>query len=415
MKAVTRARRFCSDSAGNVAITFALCLFALVLAVGAGVDYSRGNSARSNLQAALDAAALAAGAVGTRNTDERIKNGEQYFAANFTLPNPPTPTITIEGNVVTATARYQVPTTLMAIARIENVTVGGIASTVFQTEPDCVLLLEKTEMALVANSPSKLQAPCGVQVNSSNKEAILVNSGGEVKASAVCVNGKYRENGGTISPKPRTGCPAAADPLANLPEPAQAKGPCDYTDVVVNNFAITTLDPGVYCKRLEINAGANVTLRPGIYVFQDAELVVNSLAKLSGSEVMLFFSGTKGFLNVNSLSSLEIKAPRTGPYKGIVIYQSRDPDTLTTNPFIINSNSSTTLEGTVYMPNGALTLNSIGKANSGASYTIVIARRMELNSGGTFEINTNYKGATPLAAGLEQMSLGKSVNVRLVK
>ena len=49
------------DREGSVAATFALALIPLVGLVGAAVDYSAANSARTNLQVALDAALTGAG------------------------------------------------------------------------------------------------------------------------------------------------------------------------------------------------------------------------------------------------------------------------------------------------------------------------------------------------------------------
>ena len=43
---------------GNVTLTFALALVPIVGLVGAAVDYSRANSARTQMQAALDSTAL---------------------------------------------------------------------------------------------------------------------------------------------------------------------------------------------------------------------------------------------------------------------------------------------------------------------------------------------------------------------
>ncbi len=49
---------FSGDRRGNIMITFALASIPVIGAVGAAVDYSRGNSAKTSLQAAIDAAGL---------------------------------------------------------------------------------------------------------------------------------------------------------------------------------------------------------------------------------------------------------------------------------------------------------------------------------------------------------------------
>jgi Flp pilus assembly protein TadG len=51
-------RRFARASGGNIAILFAIALVPLLGFVGAAVDYSRANRARTAMQAALDSTAL---------------------------------------------------------------------------------------------------------------------------------------------------------------------------------------------------------------------------------------------------------------------------------------------------------------------------------------------------------------------
>ena len=51
-------RRFRAARDGNVVITFALAIVPIVGFVGAAVDYSRANSAKAAMQAAVDSTAL---------------------------------------------------------------------------------------------------------------------------------------------------------------------------------------------------------------------------------------------------------------------------------------------------------------------------------------------------------------------
>lgn len=53
-----RARRFGRDDQGNIAIIFAIAIVPILSFVGAAIDYSRANAARSSMQAALDSTAL---------------------------------------------------------------------------------------------------------------------------------------------------------------------------------------------------------------------------------------------------------------------------------------------------------------------------------------------------------------------
>src|SRR5688572_13327981 len=49
---------FGAAQSGNVVLTFALATLPIIGSVGAAVDYSRANSAKASLQAAIDAAGL---------------------------------------------------------------------------------------------------------------------------------------------------------------------------------------------------------------------------------------------------------------------------------------------------------------------------------------------------------------------
>src|ERR1700686_3758488 len=51
-------RRFARADQGNIAVTFGIICVPLITFMGAAVDYSRLNAARSSMQSALDSAAL---------------------------------------------------------------------------------------------------------------------------------------------------------------------------------------------------------------------------------------------------------------------------------------------------------------------------------------------------------------------
>src|SRR5262245_27215976 len=55
---MTRLRTFRAAQGGNVVLTFALALVPVIGFVGAAVDYSRANSAKAAMQAAVDSTAL---------------------------------------------------------------------------------------------------------------------------------------------------------------------------------------------------------------------------------------------------------------------------------------------------------------------------------------------------------------------
>src|SRR5262249_58343293 len=71
----------------NVAITFGIAAIPVVALVGAAVDYSRGNSAKVALQAALDSTALLLSKeAGSLTQDQMNQKANDYFKANFHRP-----------------------------------------------------------------------------------------------------------------------------------------------------------------------------------------------------------------------------------------------------------------------------------------------------------------------------------------
>jgi Flp pilus assembly protein TadG len=75
--------RFWRDHRGNVAIMFALAVVPVVGAMGAALDYSLANSYRTDMQKALDAAALAVSKVMPMEQEALDKVAMQYFTASL--------------------------------------------------------------------------------------------------------------------------------------------------------------------------------------------------------------------------------------------------------------------------------------------------------------------------------------------
>jgi Flp pilus assembly protein TadG len=75
--------RFWRDRRGNVAVMFALAVVPVIGAMGAALDYSVANSYRSDMQKALDSAALAVSKVMPMEQEELDKVATQYFNASL--------------------------------------------------------------------------------------------------------------------------------------------------------------------------------------------------------------------------------------------------------------------------------------------------------------------------------------------
>src|ERR1700733_4633233 len=106
-QARSAARRFVGANEGNIAVTFAIALVPLLGFVGAAIDYTRANSARSSMQAALDSTALMLSkdlSEGTITTSQIAAKAQAYFTALYTnkdatLSGPVTATYTANSSM----------------------------------------------------------------------------------------------------------------------------------------------------------------------------------------------------------------------------------------------------------------------------------------------------------------------------
>ena len=79
--------RFATANQGNIAVIFAIVLVPVLSFVGAAIDYSRANNARSSMQAALDSTALMLSkdlSTGTITSSQINAKAQAYFAALYT-------------------------------------------------------------------------------------------------------------------------------------------------------------------------------------------------------------------------------------------------------------------------------------------------------------------------------------------
>src|SRR5947209_844982 len=102
VKVVKGLQRFGRAEGGNVLVTFALLLVPLMGLVGAAVDYSRANSDKAAMQAAIDATALMLSKNAASLTSTQLsQNATSYFNAVFTRKDVSniviTPTYTTSG------------------------------------------------------------------------------------------------------------------------------------------------------------------------------------------------------------------------------------------------------------------------------------------------------------------------------
>jgi Flp pilus assembly protein TadG len=161
-------RRFSADHRGNVAVIFALALVPGIFLIGMGMDFSSAIQKKSKLNAAIDAAALAAvtPAMLTQSNTAALTAATNMFNAvasgisglNY---NPPTVTISNAGLVRTVTVSYTASSVnnFPSVLGQQTWSISGASQATSSTAPNINFYL------LLDNSPSMAIAATTAGIN----------------------------------------------------------------------------------------------------------------------------------------------------------------------------------------------------------------------------------------------------------
>jgi len=184
-----------------------------------------------------------------------------------------------------------------------------------------------------------------------------------------------------------------ADPFESLPEPVLPT-PCS-PKLSVNPTETRNVVPdstGVGCFR-GMDLKGTVHFDPGVYYIDGGEFSAGSQAVISGSGVTFILTsnnatsnpGSIATIDMNGGASVNLTAPTSGTYSGVLFYQDRRA--LDTNDNKINGNSGSKLEGAIYMPGQSLTFN--GTSGMNTECLQLVSRRVG------FSGNTNITNNCP--------------------
>ena len=221
--------------------------------------------------------------------------------------------------------------------------------------------------------------------NSVDAKGIKVGTGALLKTASTCSAGGYVGPVAGFSPAPTADCPSLGDPLGARAQPVV--GPCDYTSYSAPKKVATTLNPGVYCNGMFIDNGADVFLKPGIYIINGGQLLTKNNSRLTGTGVTLFFTGADGRMAFDGSTTVNLTAPETGPTAGLLVMQDR---AMALQDYEISSKSAAELLGTIYLPNGRFLVRAKNKIAESSAFTIIVARYIQITDNSKLIINSNY-------------------------
>lgn len=385
--------RFWNNREGGVAPLLAIAILPLMGAVGAAVDYGRASALRTAMQGAIDSTALQI--VERYSSDGTITaQAPNIFSALFERPEVLSLDVTADVTVSTGetiaslSASGYVNTTFMRLMGFSTLKLKVQAKAAKNTdESGCVLALNPTASGAVSAGGSTNIALNNCSVYSNSSDAAAFSAGGSATVSALSIGtvGKVSISGANITTSEgiNTDLSPIADPYNDVAFPSFSG--CTKTNLIVTKPA--TIDPGVYCKGISVNAGAILTLNPGVYYLDRGSMTVNGGATITGNGVTLVFTSSTGdnwaTATINGNATVNLTAPIAGPTAGIVVFGDRGIPAGTSYKF--NGSSTQYLGGAVYVPTGAVSYS--GGAGTSTACTQIIGGTVDFTGNAAVAIN----------------------------
>lgn len=389
--AVRSWKRFCADTNGGAMIFVGLSLSALLGFASLGVDVANLYSEKRATQNMADAAAVSGTYADIKSggnlttveqaaLSEAQRNGfvsggsnvmQVAMVPNSGLPQPirPRVEVLVRRQVQLVFLQMFMPSNQQEIAARA---VGGWR----YLGPMCVIALDETEAGAVTFSGSTTaDISCGVASNSSSGTAINISGNATLIANPAQAYGDIAITGSgqlisNYPPLPHS--PRVADPYENevFPNPPAT---CDLMNLTVSpNTTVNIPNPGGGSFKIcgDVDVRGTLNLGPGTYYVHDGDVDFNAQSHVSGTGVTLAMTGSTpgnvGDIHINGGADIDLQAPSSGAYEGIVIYVDPIADRQLHR---LNGGSDMELLGVVYAPSQDLHFNG-GSSTPGCTQLI---------------------------------------------
>jgi hypothetical protein len=193
---------------------------------------------------------------------------------------------------------------------------------------------------------------CGIIDNAAGSTAVDLTGTSQVSAQFLDVAGSITGSSNiSNTTSVTTGMTPQSDPLASTVSPPSDPGGCTAMSVGSSKTIGPTSGGSICYSSLSVQGGATATLNPGVYYIK-GNLTV-SASSLSGTGGVTFYITNGGTVTISGGSTLNLTAPTSGAYNGILFYQ----DSADTNTFTFSGGSLGTINGIFYIPGAQLNLS----------------------------------------------------------
>ena len=430
------------NEAGQALVFTAVGLVALLGFVGLGIDMGVLRYQKRLQQTAADGAAIAGatnltyGGVQTGAQNSAASNGFSDNTGGGACAAPPTNlavgsvAVTVchgplvgphagDTNYVEVYVTAGQPTYFMKIFGVnsETITARAVATNIAGgsngNTTGCLYTLGPPSASIEGvniNGSAVLNAPtCGIVDNgnyNTKGNKLDVNAGTFGVSGGPNVSGP----GGTVTCAagttscPTYGTPASSDPMGSLTPPCTFPCTLPGSAVSINgngnftgsgvtyNNGVYTVSPGVYSSfSISGTGGSSVVFSPGTYTFDGNtgtnadNLTIPGNATITGDGVTFYFTNN-ATMQTNGTPAINLSAPSSGPYQGILMWQDKNDTNVGPAPNgpTLGGNSGTQYTGVLYFPSDQLTFYG---NNVSYSVGVVVSDSLGLSGNPTVTFN----------------------------
>lgn len=270
----------------------------------------------------------------------------------------------------------------------------------------CNITLQGTGQGLAMQGNPTINSPdCGIYVDSNSSNAVNMGGNPSITVSALTVVGNTNLSGASnITGNVTTGAPLLADPFSSVSAPTPSSlNTCTQTNFNLGSGNTQTISPGTYCGG--ITTKGNLTMSPGTYYLVGSNGKTGSAGNFTvnggtvtgtgGVTIVLTTNSatanTFGAVSIGANSSVNLIAPTTGTYAGILFYGDRNSPTILDES--LGGGSSMTLQGVIYFPKGNLSFNG-NAGGTGNPCTQIVANSITMKGNSSFKNGCVIPGAS---------------------
>lgn len=376
-----------SHSSGNATLLVAIGMPALLGGAGLAVDVSQWYAWKRELQLATDQAAIAAAWARTNSTTSSTYKirGTQDYNANLALVSDfaSAPSIrlanysngTANSVVVSASATKALPFSSILTSRGATIYAYSQASFAAGGEYSaCLIAVGDNGTTFTVGGNATVVAQCGLAALSCSPDAITIDSSADVTTDSIATCGTVVAPPGldsVITENLAEG--VLTDAYANLSPPTSPTNRT-YTCTGKGQNKRATPIAGTYAGLV---LSCATTFGKGVYVINGGVLDLTGNFPVVGTNVMFVLKNNAALklggsgndntvtltpMQASDFTALGYSSALSNRYANMLIFEDRS--STPTQDHIINGNSTSLYQGTIYLPKGTARINGTARLDS---------------------------------------------------